>query len=161
MKKLHWASLTGKRRSSVLLVWLCERTFFHLIMNKQPMLKLLMVDVYLIVVSKPFNIGGGGWLLYKCSLTLEVYLTVVSKPLNIPGWGWWWWWWWWRGGGGGGDCWEWRGCSKKEIELNTWGGPIWVWLNLVPRTVPCFMKKKILRTRLDVSQIHKGDHTPT
>lgn len=24
------------------------------------MLKLLMVDVYLIVVSKPFNIGGGG-----------------------------------------------------------------------------------------------------
>ena len=36
----------------------------------------------------------------------------------------------------------WRGCSKKEIELNTWGGPIWVWLNLVPKTVPCFMKKK-------------------
>ena len=62
MKTLHWASLTGKRRSSVLLVWLCERTFFHLIMNKQPMLKLLMVDVYLIVVSKPLNIPGwGGW----------------------------------------------------------------------------------------------------
>ena len=48
------------------------------------MLKLLMVDVYLIVVSKPFNIRGG-WLLYKSPLTLEVYLTVVSKPLNIPG----------------------------------------------------------------------------
>ena len=144
MKKLHWASLTGKRRSSVLLVWLCERTFFHLTMNKQPMLKLLMVDVYLIVVSKPFNIRGGGWLLYKCSLTLEVYLTVVSKPLNIPGWGWWWWWWWWwwwRGGGGGGGLGV-TGMLKKRNRIELLRGTNLGVAQPRPQDSPVFYEKK-------------------
>lgn len=30
-----------------------------------------------------------------------------------------------------------------------------------PQDSPMFYEKKTLRTRLDVSQTHKGDHTPT
>ena len=30
-----------------------------------------------------------------------------------------------------------------------------------PQDSPVFYEKKTLRTRLDVSQTHKGDHTPT
>ena len=50
---INRTSLTGKKRSSMLLAWLCERTFFHLKINKQLMLELPVLEVYIIVVRKP------------------------------------------------------------------------------------------------------------